>query len=118
MDLADQIDDYICSFEGVGDLMMDNLAMLIFAWAVIALFLLWLSKFLYKKYVKKSEIQQLNTSTDSIAKVASSVNPTSKTLSTGGSVDSNDKLRKSEPRDILTKVKCYLFIKFYQILFF
>lgn len=53
-DLADQIDDYICTFDGIGDLTMDTLAMLIFAWAVLALFLVWLCKFLYNKYVKKS----------------------------------------------------------------
>lgn len=55
-DLADQIDDYICSFEGVGDLTMDTLAMLIFAWAVLALFLVWLCKFLYNKYVTKGNV--------------------------------------------------------------
>lgn len=51
-DLADQIDDYICTFDGVGDLTMDTLAMVIFAWALCALFLLWLCKFLYNKYVR------------------------------------------------------------------
>lgn len=83
-DLADQIDDYICSFEGVGDLTMDTLAMLIFAWAVLGLFLLWLCKYLYKKYVKKGD-----TSTD---------------VTTGGKLpvgSDTDKLRKSEPKDIL-----------------
>lgn len=53
-DLADQIDDYICTFEGVGDLTMDTLAMLIFVWAVAALFLVWLAKFVYTKYVRRS----------------------------------------------------------------
>ncbi|XP_055317778.1 uncharacterized protein LOC129576560 isoform X10 [Sitodiplosis mosellana] len=52
-DLADQIDDYICTFDAVGDLTMDTLAMFIFGWALLALFLLWLCKFLYNKYVKK-----------------------------------------------------------------
>lgn len=52
-DLADQIDDYICTFDGVGDLTMDTLAMFIFGWALLFLFLLWLCKFLYNKYVKK-----------------------------------------------------------------
>lgn len=54
-DLADQIDDYICTFEGVGDLTMDTLAMFIFGWAVLVLFLLWLCKFLYNKYIKKGD---------------------------------------------------------------
>lgn len=53
MDLADQIDDYICTIDGVGDLTMDTLAMVLFAWAVIALFLVWLCKFLYTKYAQK-----------------------------------------------------------------
>lgn len=55
MDLADQIDDYICTIDGVGDLTMDMLAMVLFAWAVIALFLVWLAKFLYGKYAAKKK---------------------------------------------------------------
>lgn len=77
-DLADQIDDYICTFEGVGDLTMDTLAMLIFGWAVLALFLLWLCKFLYYKYVKKVNI-----------------NDPSKY-----GISPSEKLRKSEPKEI------------------
>ncbi|KAL5285688.1 C2CD2 family protein [Megaselia abdita] len=61
MDLADQIDDYICSFEGLGDITMDSLAMFVFIWAVLALFILWLCKFLYNKYVNKE--QQSSTTT-------------------------------------------------------
>lgn len=80
-DLADQIDDYICSFEGVGDLTMDTLAMVIFAWAVMALFLLWLCKFLYNKYVKKTDI--------------SNVDP-----SKFGTSPSEKLLRKSESREL------------------
>lgn len=81
-DLADQIDDYICSFEGVGDLTMDTLAMLIFAWAVLALFLVWLCKFLYNKYVKKGNVGGTDTS-----KIGTSP---------------SEKLRKSEPRELST----------------
>lgn len=94
-DLADQIDDFICSFEGVGDLTMDTLAMFIFAWAVLALFLLWLCKFLYKKYVKKSDVSMTTTSALILGDAGKN-----------GTIDVNgvDKLRKSEPRDILGKV--------------
>lgn len=53
-DLADQIDDFICSFEGGTDLTMDTLAMLIFCWSLIALFLVWLGKFVYHRYIKKT----------------------------------------------------------------
>lgn len=52
-DLADLIDEYICTFDGVGDLTMDTLAMVIFAWGVCALFLLWLCKFVYNTYIQK-----------------------------------------------------------------
>lgn len=55
MDLADQIDDYICTIDGVGDLTMDTLAMVLFGWAVVALFLVWLAKFLYGKYAAKKK---------------------------------------------------------------
>ncbi|XP_031640372.1 uncharacterized protein LOC116352154 isoform X2 [Contarinia nasturtii] len=61
-DLADQIDDYICTFDGVGDLTMDTLAMFIFGWALLALFLLWLCKFLYNKYVKKDGTTAIDSS--------------------------------------------------------
>uniref|UniRef100_A0A1L8DNB9 Protein kinase c conserved region 1 n=1 Tax=Nyssomyia neivai TaxID=330878 RepID=A0A1L8DNB9_9DIPT len=92
-DLADQIDDYICSFEGVGDLTMDTLAMLIFAWAVIALFVLWLCKFLYNKYVKK-----VKTDTVVVTPDAKKVTP-----SVGAPVtDLVDKTRRSEPKEILS----------------
>lgn len=79
-DLADQIDDYICVFDGVGDLTMDTLAMFIFAWAVLALFLVWLCKFLYNKYVKKSANGPVDSSKFGVSP--------------------SEKLRKSEPRDI------------------
>lgn len=84
-DLADQIDDYICTFEGVGDLTMDTLAMLIFAWAVLALFLLWLCKFLYYKYVKKVD----GTGATAIDSSKYGISP-------------SEKLRKSEPKELST----------------
>lgn len=67
MDLADQIDDYICTIDGVGDLTMDTLAMVLFAWAVIALFLVWLCKFLYNKYAKKKNATAITADTKGIA---------------------------------------------------
>uniref|UniRef100_A0A1I8NUL0 Phorbol-ester/DAG-type domain-containing protein n=1 Tax=Stomoxys calcitrans TaxID=35570 RepID=A0A1I8NUL0_STOCA len=93
MDLADQIDDYICTFEGLGDITMDSLAMFIFLWAVLALFLVWLCKFLYQKYmVKEKPVSASNSRQSSVAP---------------GGVAKTEK-RLSEPRDILaskTEVK-------------
>ena len=51
-DLADKIDDLICSFEGGGDTTMDTVAMLMFGWMVFGLFVLGIGKFIYAKYVR------------------------------------------------------------------
>ncbi|XP_017838531.2 uncharacterized protein LOC108596867 isoform X20 [Drosophila busckii] len=92
MDLADQIDDYICSFEGLGDLTMDSLAMFIFLWAVLALFSVWLCKLLYNKYLNKNApASATNSRQSSVAPAAAGAKP---------------EKRLSEPRDLLaTKSK-------------
>ncbi|XP_044312481.1 uncharacterized protein LOC108051827 isoform X3 [Drosophila rhopaloa] len=97
MDLADQIDDYICSFEGLGDLTMDSLAIFIFLWAVLALFSVWLIKLLYHKYLNKDKTASAANSRQT------SVAPTSGSpSSTAGKTEK----RLSEPRDLLaTKSK-------------
>nr|XP_032293076.1 uncharacterized protein LOC6635370 isoform X23 [Drosophila virilis] len=96
MDLADQIDDYICSFEGLGDLTMDSLAIFIFLWAVLALFSVWLCKLLYHKYLNKGAS-------------ASASNSRQGSVAPGGALGAGGaKLEKrlSEPRDLLaTKSK-------------
>ncbi|XP_060653004.1 uncharacterized protein LOC132789184 isoform X21 [Drosophila nasuta] len=95
MDLADQIDDYICSFEGLGDLTMDSLAMFIFLWAVLALFSVWLCKLLYHKYLNKSANAPVSASNSR----QSSVAPT-----TAGGAKTEKRL--SEPRELMaTKSK-------------
>lgn len=95
MDLADQIDDYICSFEGLGDLTMDSLAMFIFLWAVLALFSVWLCKLLYHKYLNKGA---------NAAAVSSAGNSRQSSVAPGGAAKTEKRL--SEPRDLLaTKSK-------------
>ncbi|XP_034103752.1 uncharacterized protein LOC117567707 isoform X15 [Drosophila albomicans] len=95
MDLADQIDDYICSFEGLGDLTMDSLAMFIFLWAVLALFSVWLCKLLYHKYLNKGANAPVSASNSR----QSSVAPTT----VGGA---KTEKRLSEPRELMaTKSK-------------
>ncbi|KQS62148.1 uncharacterized protein Dere_GG21949, isoform U [Drosophila erecta] len=97
MDLADQIDDYICSFEGLGDLTMDSLAIFIFLWAVLALFSVWLIKLLYHKYLNKDKAASAANSRQT------SVAPTSGSPSSGAG---KTEKRLSEPRDLLaTKSK-------------
>lgn len=52
-DLADKIDDLICSFEGGGDTTMDTVAMLIFGWTVFGLFVLAIGKYVHARYFAK-----------------------------------------------------------------
>ncbi|XP_031356297.1 uncharacterized protein LOC116180453 isoform X2 [Photinus pyralis] len=54
-DWAESVDDLICTFDGVGDRTMDTLAMFVFGWILAALFLLWLGKLLYSKFVLKEK---------------------------------------------------------------
>lgn len=85
-DLADQIDDYICTFDGVGDLTMDTLAMVIFAWALFVLFVLWLCKFLYNKYIRKDD--------------GASATTGAATDTTRFGVSPSEKIHRSESREI------------------
>lgn len=55
MDLADQVEDFICTFTAI-DLEMDSLIMFIFVWLLCVLVFLWLGKFLYKKYKAKKQL--------------------------------------------------------------
>ncbi|KAH8402273.1 hypothetical protein KR009_010968 [Drosophila setifemur] len=102
MDLADQIDDYICSFEGLGDLTMDSLAIFIFLWAVLALFSVWLIKLLYHKYLNKGQTPSAaNSRQGSVAPGSGSG-----ALPGSGSPSGKTEKRLSEPRDLLaTKSK-------------
>lgn len=52
-DLADKIDDLICSFEGGGDSTMDTVAMLVFGWTVLVLFGLAIAKYVYARFIRK-----------------------------------------------------------------
>ncbi|XP_065346782.1 uncharacterized protein LOC135944028 isoform X3 [Cloeon dipterum] len=48
-DLAERVDDLICTFEGGGETTMDTVAMLIFGWMVFGLFVLAIGKYLYQR---------------------------------------------------------------------
>lgn len=92
-DLADQVEDYICTFEGFGDIAMDSLAMFVFIWSLCVLVSIWLGKFLYSKYIKKGEVSSVETTSSSVSSTAS----IAKTVPT---VTSTAPIRKSEPREI------------------
>ncbi|XP_063911012.1 uncharacterized protein LOC135128100 isoform X3 [Zophobas morio] len=53
-DLAEAVEDLICTFDGTGDTTMDTLAMFVFGWILAALFVLWLGKIIYARFIAKS----------------------------------------------------------------
>ncbi|XP_057672018.1 phospholipid transfer protein C2CD2L isoform X1 [Diorhabda carinulata] len=57
MDLAEVVEDLICTFDGSGDTTMDTLAMFVFGWILAALFILWLGKLLYEKFQNRNKTQ-------------------------------------------------------------
>lgn len=66
MDLAESVDDLICTFEGTGDTTMDTLAMFVFGWILVALFLLWLGRLLYTTFVLKEKPADAKSKTEPI----------------------------------------------------
>ncbi|XP_023723493.1 phospholipid transfer protein C2CD2L isoform X4 [Cryptotermes secundus] len=56
-DLADRIDDLICSFEGGAETTMDTLAMLIFGWMIFGLFVLGIGRYIYGTFISSSEVK-------------------------------------------------------------
>ncbi|KAK9885769.1 hypothetical protein WA026_013639, partial [Henosepilachna vigintioctopunctata] len=69
LDLAEVVEDLICTFEGSGDTTMDTLAMFVFGWILAALFVLWIGKFVYGKVSErwsKSEAAKATNATDVI----------------------------------------------------
>lgn len=50
-DLADKIDDLICSFEGIGDTTMDTIAMYLFGWMLFGLTVLAIGRYVYSRFI-------------------------------------------------------------------
>ena len=57
-DLADRIDDLICSFEGSAETTMDTVAMLIFGWMIFGLFVLAIGRYIYGRFITSSEAKE------------------------------------------------------------
>uniref|UniRef100_A0A2M3ZL08 Putative cell wall protein rbr3 n=1 Tax=Anopheles braziliensis TaxID=58242 RepID=A0A2M3ZL08_9DIPT len=111
-DLADQIDDYICVFEGAGDLTMDTFVMLLFALIVLVISLVFATKLIYDKYVLRKGV----TSGTDVAGTGSSTTTTSTAAGAAAGVtgvpSSSPALaagaRLSEPKEVLTKKEAIL----------
>lgn len=56
-DLADRIDELICSFEGGAETTMDTVAMLIFGWMIFGLFVLAIGRYIYGRFIRSSEVK-------------------------------------------------------------
>lgn len=104
-DLADQIDDYICVFEGAGDLTMDTFVMLLFALIVVVIALVFLSKLLYDKYVKKGGSVTAEGGTSTTTTTSSSVAAAGSSALIPSSKDGAVGLRLSEPKEVLATKK-------------
>ncbi|XP_014484805.1 PREDICTED: uncharacterized protein LOC106749653 isoform X2 [Dinoponera quadriceps] len=50
-DLAERVDDLICSFDSAGETTMDTLSMLIFGWMLFGLLVLCVGKYVYNRFV-------------------------------------------------------------------
>uniref|UniRef100_A0A182PGE1 Phorbol-ester/DAG-type domain-containing protein n=1 Tax=Anopheles epiroticus TaxID=199890 RepID=A0A182PGE1_9DIPT len=104
-DLADQIDDYICVFEGAGDLTMDTFVMLLFALIVVVISLVFATKLIYDKYVLRKGTT-VGGAADGAAATAASVPVGTATPVAGAGVAGGT--RVSEPKEVLTKKEAIL----------
>lgn len=94
-DLADKIDDLICSFEGGGDTTMDTLAMYMFGWMVFGLVVLGIGRYVYgnfmsgkdkkeKSIVAEPQVIKGENSVDATTKPSGKELPVTKSSGTGG----------------------------------
>nr|XP_018900923.1 PREDICTED: uncharacterized protein LOC109032994 isoform X3 [Bemisia tabaci] len=65
-DLADKIDDLICSFDGAADTTMDTIAMYLFGWMVFSLFVLAIGKYIYGNFVSAKESKSGSVVTETV----------------------------------------------------
>ncbi|XP_034944691.1 uncharacterized protein [Chelonus insularis] len=65
-DLAERVDDLICSFDSSGDTTMDTLSMLIFGWMLFGLIVLCVGKYIYNRFVLHEKIGSSPTSASSV----------------------------------------------------
>lgn len=102
MDLAEVVEDLICTVDGTGDTTMDTLAMFVFGWILAALFILWLGRLLYDKLQARSKDAKLKVietpakTTDNVDAVSSKkiAPPPSKGAAGGGYVPPTPPVRK------------------------
>ncbi|XP_077260262.1 uncharacterized protein LOC143896333 isoform X2 [Temnothorax americanus] len=87
-DLAERVDDLICSFDSTGETTMDTLSMLIFGWMLFGLVVLCVGKYVYNRFV----LNELTATTAVAAAAAAAV--ASSSLSSSSSSSSSLQLGK------------------------
>ncbi|KYM96814.1 C2 domain-containing protein 2 [Cyphomyrmex costatus] len=76
-DLAERVDDLICSFDSTGETTMDTLSMLIFGWMLFGLVVLCVGKYVYNRFV----LNELTAAAAAATTVASSSSSSSSSSS-------------------------------------
>lgn len=79
-DLAERVDDLICSFDSTGETTMDTLSMLIFGWMLFGLVVLCVGKYVYNRFV----LNELTATAAAAAAVAASSSSSSSQLGKDG----------------------------------
>ncbi|XP_035893982.1 uncharacterized protein LOC118504057 [Anopheles stephensi] len=102
-DLADQIDDYICVFEGAGDLTMDTFVMLLFALIVVVISLVFATKLIYDKYVVRKGATASGTADGGTATIPAGTATVGGVSPVVGATGVTAGTRVSEPKEVLTK---------------
>ncbi|XP_014283116.1 uncharacterized protein [Halyomorpha halys] len=57
-DLADKIDDLICTFEGGSDTTMDTIAMYMFGWMLVGLIVLGVGRYAYGRFIRTKDVKE------------------------------------------------------------
>ncbi|CAH1389002.1 unnamed protein product [Nezara viridula] len=57
-DLADKIDDLICTFEGGSDTTMDTIAMYMFGWMLVGLIVLGVGRYAYARFIRTKDVKE------------------------------------------------------------
>lgn len=119
-DLADQIDDYICVFEGAGDLTMDTFVMLLFALIVLVISLVFATKLIYDKYVLRKGTTTSGTEVAGGSTAATPGTAAGAGAGVTGAPSSSSALaagaRLSEPKEVLTKKVLELVVHLFKYL--
>ncbi|BES99954.1 Phorbol esters/diacylglycerol Hypothetical protein domain (C1 domain) [Nesidiocoris tenuis] len=87
-DLADKIDDLICTFENGADLTMDTVAMYLFLWLIVGLTVVGFGRYVYGRFVSRPVKEEPTAAVDgkaaaAVTETAPTKEPTPKPVASG-----------------------------------